>query len=95
MSELLDLLLSGMDQPQADQPDSLAEGLPVKSNLIYLGIILVDLIHLGSYLGGSYLLGSYLGELKPEPDIVVVPSEEEMQGLVDKQIGKMNGRASP
>eukprot|EP00983_Pelagomonas_calceolata_P003556 116198-Pelagomonas_calceolata.AAC.1 len=29
MSELLDLLLVGMDQPQADQPNSLAEGLPV------------------------------------------------------------------
>eukprot|EP00983_Pelagomonas_calceolata_P012503 401185-Pelagomonas_calceolata.AAC.1 len=29
MSEILDLLLAGMDQPQADQPNSLAEGLPV------------------------------------------------------------------
>eukprot|EP00983_Pelagomonas_calceolata_P071828 1151426-Pelagomonas_calceolata.AAC.13 len=29
MSELLDLLLAGMDQPQADQPNSLAEDLPV------------------------------------------------------------------
>ena len=27
MSELLDLLLAGMDQPQADQPSRLAEGL--------------------------------------------------------------------
>eukprot|EP00983_Pelagomonas_calceolata_P056163 1144464-Pelagomonas_calceolata.AAC.5 len=34
MSVLLDLLLAGMDQPQADQPNSLAEGLPVWSNLI-------------------------------------------------------------
>eukprot|EP00983_Pelagomonas_calceolata_P049385 1141494-Pelagomonas_calceolata.AAC.3 len=31
----------------------------------------------------------------PEPDAVVVPSEEEIQGLVAEQIGKMNGRASP
>eukprot|EP00983_Pelagomonas_calceolata_P011124 358501-Pelagomonas_calceolata.AAC.1 len=31
----------------------------------------------------------------PEPDTVAVPSEEEMQGLVANQIGKMNGRASP
>eukprot|EP00983_Pelagomonas_calceolata_P015797 500993-Pelagomonas_calceolata.AAC.1 len=30
-----------------------------------------------------------------EPDAVVVPSEEEMRGLVAKQIEKMNGRASP
>eukprot|EP00983_Pelagomonas_calceolata_P017052 535119-Pelagomonas_calceolata.AAC.1 len=29
MSELLDLLLAGMDQPQADRLNSLAEGLPV------------------------------------------------------------------
>eukprot|EP00983_Pelagomonas_calceolata_P018962 596752-Pelagomonas_calceolata.AAC.1 len=29
MSELLDLLLSGLDQLQVDQPNSLAEGLPV------------------------------------------------------------------
>eukprot|EP00983_Pelagomonas_calceolata_P022935 721091-Pelagomonas_calceolata.AAC.4 len=29
MSELLNLLLAGMDQPQAAQPSSLAEGLPV------------------------------------------------------------------
>eukprot|EP00983_Pelagomonas_calceolata_P016719 526433-Pelagomonas_calceolata.AAC.1 len=29
MSELLDLLLAGLDQPQADQLNSLAEGLPV------------------------------------------------------------------
>eukprot|EP00983_Pelagomonas_calceolata_P067409 1149469-Pelagomonas_calceolata.AAC.1 len=29
MSELLDLLLTGMDQPQADMPNSLAEDLPV------------------------------------------------------------------
>eukprot|EP00983_Pelagomonas_calceolata_P012310 393734-Pelagomonas_calceolata.AAC.1 len=29
----------------------------------------------------------------PEPDTVAVPSEEEMQGLVVKHIGKMNGRA--
>eukprot|EP00983_Pelagomonas_calceolata_P120294 1160691-Pelagomonas_calceolata.AAC.1 len=29
MSERLDLLLAGMDQPQADHPNSLAEGLPV------------------------------------------------------------------
>eukprot|EP00983_Pelagomonas_calceolata_P032945 1032236-Pelagomonas_calceolata.AAC.1 len=29
MFELLVLLLAGMDQPQADQPNSLAEGLPV------------------------------------------------------------------
>eukprot|EP00983_Pelagomonas_calceolata_P085925 1156657-Pelagomonas_calceolata.AAC.1 len=29
MSELLDLLLAGLDQPQADQPNSLVEGLPV------------------------------------------------------------------
>eukprot|EP00983_Pelagomonas_calceolata_P075634 1153091-Pelagomonas_calceolata.AAC.3 len=29
MSELLDLLLAGLDQPQADQPNSLAEGLPM------------------------------------------------------------------
>eukprot|EP00983_Pelagomonas_calceolata_P015568 493560-Pelagomonas_calceolata.AAC.1 len=29
MSELLDLLLAGIDQPQADQPNSLAEGPPV------------------------------------------------------------------
>eukprot|EP00983_Pelagomonas_calceolata_P107899 1159398-Pelagomonas_calceolata.AAC.1 len=29
MSELLELLLAGMDQPQADQLNSLAEGLPV------------------------------------------------------------------
>eukprot|EP00983_Pelagomonas_calceolata_P044367 1139265-Pelagomonas_calceolata.AAC.1 len=29
MTELLDLLLAGIDQPQADQPNSLAEGLPV------------------------------------------------------------------
>eukprot|EP00983_Pelagomonas_calceolata_P077892 1154057-Pelagomonas_calceolata.AAC.1 len=29
MSELLNLLLAGMDQPQADQLNSLAEGLPV------------------------------------------------------------------
>eukprot|EP00983_Pelagomonas_calceolata_P024404 767967-Pelagomonas_calceolata.AAC.1 len=33
MSEILDLLLAGMDQPQADQPSSLGEGLPVQSNL--------------------------------------------------------------
>ena len=31
----------------------------------------------------------------PEPDAVDAPSEEEMQGLVAEQIGKMNGRASP
>eukprot|EP00983_Pelagomonas_calceolata_P060112 1146230-Pelagomonas_calceolata.AAC.2 len=31
----------------------------------------------------------------PEPDAVAVPSEEEMQGLVAAQIGKMNGRVSP
>eukprot|EP00983_Pelagomonas_calceolata_P019475 612264-Pelagomonas_calceolata.AAC.1 len=31
----------------------------------------------------------------PEPDAVAVPSEEEMQGLVAEQIGKMNGRVSP
>eukprot|EP00983_Pelagomonas_calceolata_P056180 1144471-Pelagomonas_calceolata.AAC.1 len=31
MSELLDLLLAGMDQPQADQLNSPAEGLPVDS----------------------------------------------------------------
>eukprot|EP00983_Pelagomonas_calceolata_P009672 313149-Pelagomonas_calceolata.AAC.1 len=31
----------------------------------------------------------------PEPDAVAVPSEEEMQGLVAEQIGKMDGRASP
>eukprot|EP00983_Pelagomonas_calceolata_P059432 1145914-Pelagomonas_calceolata.AAC.5 len=29
MSELLNLLLTCLDQPQADQPNSLAEGLPV------------------------------------------------------------------
>eukprot|EP00983_Pelagomonas_calceolata_P040245 1137520-Pelagomonas_calceolata.AAC.2 len=29
MSELLDLLLTGMDQPQADQPNNMAGGLPV------------------------------------------------------------------
>eukprot|EP00983_Pelagomonas_calceolata_P101749 1158733-Pelagomonas_calceolata.AAC.1 len=29
MSELLDLLLDGVDQPQADQPNSLAGGLPM------------------------------------------------------------------
>eukprot|EP00983_Pelagomonas_calceolata_P061409 1146823-Pelagomonas_calceolata.AAC.3 len=29
LSELLDLLLAGMDQPQADQPNILAGGLPV------------------------------------------------------------------
>eukprot|EP00983_Pelagomonas_calceolata_P040685 1137727-Pelagomonas_calceolata.AAC.1 len=29
VSELLDLLSAGMDQPQADQPNSLAEGLLV------------------------------------------------------------------
>eukprot|EP00983_Pelagomonas_calceolata_P056568 1144650-Pelagomonas_calceolata.AAC.1 len=31
----------------------------------------------------------------PEPDAVAVPSEKEMKGQVDKQVGKMNGRASP
>eukprot|EP00983_Pelagomonas_calceolata_P054229 1143623-Pelagomonas_calceolata.AAC.1 len=31
----------------------------------------------------------------PEPDAVAVLFEEEMQGLVAEQIGKMNGRASP
>eukprot|EP00983_Pelagomonas_calceolata_P010923 353453-Pelagomonas_calceolata.AAC.1 len=31
----------------------------------------------------------------PEPDTVAVPSEEEIQGLVAEQMGKMNGRASP
>eukprot|EP00983_Pelagomonas_calceolata_P026476 831334-Pelagomonas_calceolata.AAC.1 len=30
----------------------------------------------------------------PEPDSVALPSEEEMQGLVAEQVGKMNGRAS-
>eukprot|EP00983_Pelagomonas_calceolata_P025887 812060-Pelagomonas_calceolata.AAC.1 len=30
MSEILDLLLAGMDQPQADQPNILAENLPVQ-----------------------------------------------------------------
>eukprot|EP00983_Pelagomonas_calceolata_P040591 1137681-Pelagomonas_calceolata.AAC.1 len=30
VSELLDLLLAGEDQPQADQPNSLAEGLKSK-----------------------------------------------------------------
>eukprot|EP00983_Pelagomonas_calceolata_P060352 1146328-Pelagomonas_calceolata.AAC.2 len=35
MSELLDLLLAGMGQPQADQPNSLAEGLPVIRKLSY------------------------------------------------------------
>eukprot|EP00983_Pelagomonas_calceolata_P082000 1155781-Pelagomonas_calceolata.AAC.2 len=30
MPELLDLLLAGMDQPQADQPNSLAEGPPAE-----------------------------------------------------------------
>jgi len=29
VSELMDLLLTGEDQSQADQPNSLAEGLPV------------------------------------------------------------------
>eukprot|EP00983_Pelagomonas_calceolata_P102381 1158799-Pelagomonas_calceolata.AAC.4 len=29
MSELLNLLWGGVDQPQADQPGSLAEGLPL------------------------------------------------------------------
>eukprot|EP00983_Pelagomonas_calceolata_P123380 1160998-Pelagomonas_calceolata.AAC.4 len=29
MSEILNLRLAGMDQPQADQPNSLAGGLPV------------------------------------------------------------------
>eukprot|EP00983_Pelagomonas_calceolata_P124442 1161106-Pelagomonas_calceolata.AAC.13 len=32
LSELMDVLLAGMDQPQADQPNSLDEGLPVQSN---------------------------------------------------------------
>eukprot|EP00983_Pelagomonas_calceolata_P069616 1150437-Pelagomonas_calceolata.AAC.3 len=36
MSELLELLLASMDQPQADQLNSLAEGPPVQPNLIYL-----------------------------------------------------------
>eukprot|EP00983_Pelagomonas_calceolata_P104648 1159051-Pelagomonas_calceolata.AAC.2 len=31
---MLDLLLVGEDQPQADQPNSLVEGLPLYSNLI-------------------------------------------------------------
>eukprot|EP00983_Pelagomonas_calceolata_P000793 28687-Pelagomonas_calceolata.AAC.1 len=31
----------------------------------------------------------------PELDAISVPSEEEMQGLVAEQIGKMNGRTSP
>eukprot|EP00983_Pelagomonas_calceolata_P030257 949264-Pelagomonas_calceolata.AAC.1 len=36
MSELLELLLAGMDQPQADHPNSLAGGLPVYlGNLIF------------------------------------------------------------
>eukprot|EP00983_Pelagomonas_calceolata_P076629 1153492-Pelagomonas_calceolata.AAC.2 len=34
MFEVLDLLLAGMDQPQADQPNSLAEDLPAQFNLI-------------------------------------------------------------
>eukprot|EP00983_Pelagomonas_calceolata_P100378 1158560-Pelagomonas_calceolata.AAC.4 len=33
MSEILDLLLAGIDQPQVDQPNSLAEGLP--ASLLY------------------------------------------------------------
>eukprot|EP00983_Pelagomonas_calceolata_P098524 1158360-Pelagomonas_calceolata.AAC.9 len=42
MSELMDLLLAGMDQPQADQPNSPAEGLPVNSNLI-LSVVVLNL----------------------------------------------------
>eukprot|EP00983_Pelagomonas_calceolata_P094601 1157904-Pelagomonas_calceolata.AAC.8 len=35
MSKLLGLMLTGVDQPQADQPNqSLAEGLPWKYNII-------------------------------------------------------------
>eukprot|EP00983_Pelagomonas_calceolata_P104111 1158987-Pelagomonas_calceolata.AAC.1 len=39
MSEILDLLLAGMNQPQADQPNSLAEGLP-DLNLIHKALSL-------------------------------------------------------
>eukprot|EP00983_Pelagomonas_calceolata_P075805 1153161-Pelagomonas_calceolata.AAC.1 len=31
----------------------------------------------------------------PEPDALAVPSEEEMQGLVAEQIGKINGHTFP
>ena len=34
VSELMDLLLTGEDQSQADQPNNLAEGHPMQSNLI-------------------------------------------------------------
>ena len=34
VSELMDLLLTGEDQSQADQPNNLAEGHPMLSNLI-------------------------------------------------------------
>jgi len=34
--ELMDLLLTGKDQSQADQPNYLAEGHPMLSNLINL-----------------------------------------------------------
>ena len=34
VSELMDLLLTGEDQSQADQPNKLAEGHPMQFNLI-------------------------------------------------------------
>eukprot|EP00983_Pelagomonas_calceolata_P023467 739235-Pelagomonas_calceolata.AAC.1 len=43
----------------------------------------------------NWSMGGTQNNWIPEPDAVAVPSEEEMQGLVAEQIGKMNGRASP
>eukprot|EP00983_Pelagomonas_calceolata_P076282 1153361-Pelagomonas_calceolata.AAC.1 len=76
MSELLDLLLAGMDQPQADQPNSLAEGFPVGQES--------DLVRFSSNFGEHGTYGKIMGYM-PWLDLGMKAGKEHVQ---QKGVGK-------